>query len=288
MFGLRRDGKKIKTIDPLMKIIPHVMRKRNDAMVMMKYDIDCSYMDDFIFEKRREESTRFTYMHILVASMVRVFAKRPKLNRFIMNGRIYKRNNIQIAFTMKKKLIDAAEETTVKMTFDGTESIYDVKARIDEEIKKNTGMSAENETDRVAKALTWTPNFLIKLSVGFFKWLDKHGMLPKKILHVSPFHTSLFLTNMKSIKMNYVYHHIYNFGTTSIFISMGKERYVPVVKDHDDETFGIRKSMEAGIVVDERICDGLYYGNSLHLFKRLMEDPSQLEEPLEEKVEDIR
>ncbi len=271
-----------------MKIIPHIMRERNDAMVMMKYDIDCDSMDNFIFEKRKQESIRFTYMHILVASMVRVFAKRPKLNRFIMNGRIFKRNSIQIAFTMKKKLIDAAEETTVKMTFDGTESIYDIKDKIDEEIKKNSGMSSENETDRVAKALTWTPNLLIKFSVGLFKWLDKHGMLPKKLLRVSPFHTSLFLTNMKSIKMNYVFHHIYNFGTASVFMSMGKERYLPVVKDHDEGSIGIKKNMEAGIVVDERICDGLYYGNSLRLFKQFMEDPSLLDERLEEKVEDIR
>lgn len=288
MFGHRRDGKKIKTIDPLMKIIPHIMRERNDAMVMMKYDIDCEAMDHFIFEKRKQESVRFTYMHILVASMVRVFAKRPKLNRFIMNGRIFKRNSIQIAFTMKKKLIDAAEETTVKMTFDGTESIYDIKDKIDEEIKKNSGMSAENETDRVAKALTWTPNVLIKFSVGLFKWLDKHGMLPKKLLRVSPFHASLFLTNMKSIKMNYVFHHIYNFGTASVFMSMGKERYLPVVKDLDGATMGVKKNMEAGIVVDERICDGLYYGNSLRLFKQIMENPSMLEERLEAKVEDIR
>ncbi len=286
MFGLRKDGKRIKTIDPLMKMVPHIMKTRNDAMVMMPYDINCKGLDEYIFAKRHEDNIRLNYMHILIASFVRVLALRPKLNRFVVNGRVFKRNNIQISFTVKKTLLDTADETTIKLTFDGTENIFEVKQKIDDAVMENARESAVNGTDKLAKLLTVVPNGMIKIAVGFLMWLDKHGMLSKNILEVSPFHTSLFLTNMKSIKMGYVYHHCYNFGTTSIFVSMGKENYQPIVLDADENTFGVAKIMKVGMVIDERICDGLYNSNSLREFKKYMEDPYVLEQKLDHKTED--
>jgi len=183
-------------------------------------------------------------------------------------------------------LLDTADETTIKLTFDGTENIFEVKQKIDDAVMENARESAVNGTDKLAKLLTVVPNGMIKIAVGFLMWLDKHGMLSKNILEVSPFHTSLFLTNMKSIKMGYVYHHCYNFGTTSIFVSMGKENYQPIVLDADENTFGVAKIMKVGMVIDERICDGLYNSNSLREFKKYMEDPYVLEQKLDHKTED--
>ncbi|MDD3842511.1 MAG: 2-oxo acid dehydrogenase subunit E2 [Candidatus Izemoplasmatales bacterium] len=287
MFGIRPDGKKIKTIDPIMKLTPHIMPQRNDAMVMSLYEINCKGMDEYIFAKRKED-IHMTYMDILLAAIVRVLAIRPKLNRFIMNGRVFKRNEIEVAFTIKKALKDSADETTVKLSFSGTEDLLTIHEALNKEIRANSVVVAENDTDKLAKLLTIVPNGLIKFLVGVLKWFDKHGMLPKSIIKLSPFHTSLFITNMKSIKMGYVFHHIYNFGTTSIFLSMGKEKYEPVVLDADDEKFGIMKIMKVGAVIDERICDGLYFGNSLREFKRLLENPVLMETPVEKRIEDIK
>ncbi|MDD3127012.1 MAG: 2-oxo acid dehydrogenase subunit E2 [Candidatus Izemoplasmatales bacterium] len=287
MFGIRPDGKKIKTIDPLMKLTPHIMTQRNDAMVMTLYEINCKGMDEYIFSKRKQD-IHMTYMDILIAAIVRVLALRPRLNRFIMNGRVFKRNDIEVAFTIKKALKDSADETTVKLTFAGTEDLLTIHEALEKEIRANSKVVAENDTDKLAKLLTFVPNGMIKFLVGTLKFFDKHGMLPKSILKISPFHTSLFITNMKSIKMGYVFHHIYNFGTTSIFLSMGKEKYEPVVLDAEDEKFGIVKIMKVGAVIDERICDGLYFGNSLREFKRLLENPILMETPIEKRIEDIK
>ena len=288
MFGYRSDGKKIKTIDPLMKLTPHIMPQRNDAMVMTMYEVNCKPLDEYIFVKRRQDNVRLTYMHLIVGAIVRTLAIRPRLNRFIMNGRVFKRNEIHVAFAVKKALLDSVEETTIKMTFTGRETIFEIKEMMDKEIEANTKTSSSNDTDHMAKALTLVPNFLIKFMVGILKMLDKHGMLPKFMLKLSPFHTSVFLTNMKSIKMNYVFHHLYNFGSTSIFAAMGKETYEPVVLDADDGTFGVEKIMKAGIVIDERICDGLYFGNSVREFIKYMANPILLEEKIEAKLEDIK
>jgi len=209
------------------------------------------------------------------------------MNRFIMNGKIYKRNNIQVSFAVKKKLVDAADETTVKLTFEGTESIYDVKKRLDAVIKENKGMDKKNDTDNLAKFLTIVPNFMIKIMIRFIMFLDKHGMLPKSVIEVSPFHTSVFLVHLKSIKMPPVFHHIYNFGTTGIFISMGQEKYEPVVKNRQTKEIIVKKMLKAGFVVDERICDGLYNSLSLRIFKDIMENPYILDERLDHIEKDV-
>ncbi|MFA7044989.1 MAG: hypothetical protein WC172_01830, partial [Candidatus Izemoplasmatales bacterium] len=174
MFGFRSDGKKIKTMDPFMKLTPHIMWDRNDAQVMSLYEINCKGMDDYIFAKRHENNIRLNYMHIVVAATVRLLALRPRLNRFVMNGRFFRRNNIQISIAVKKALLDTAEETTIKLTFDGKENIYEVKDIIDKAVAENATTQAYNNTDKTAKFLTRVPNFLIKLMVGFLKWMDKH------------------------------------------------------------------------------------------------------------------
>jgi hypothetical protein len=288
MFGLRSDGKRIKNIDPFMKLVPHIMFDRTDAMVMQAQDYDCSGIDAYILEKRKTEGIRFTYLDILVAAIVRTIAQRPKMNRFVVNGRVFRRNNIQVAFAVKKKLIDAAEETTVKLTFDGTESIYDIKEKVEAIVKENKGMSKKNDADKMAKILTRVPNFMIKGMVRFLMFLDKHGMLPKSVIDLSPFHTSVFLVHLKSIKMPPVFHHIYKFGTTGTFISMGQEKYEPVIKNRETKEIIVKKMLKAGVVVDERISDGLYNSLTLRLFKSIMEDPHILDNKLDKIVEDVK
>lgn len=284
MFGKRSDGKKIKGLSPVNRLIPHIMSARHDSQNLFKYELQCESLDEFI-AKEKEKGISINYMHIVIAGVVRLFALRPQLNRFVMNGRIFKRNNIMVSFVVKKALRDDVEETTVKLEFTGKENIYQIKEKIDETVKANSNVKAVNETDKTAKFLTNIPNFLIKIAVGLLKWLDKHGILPKKIIAASPFHTSIFITNLKSIKTDYIYHHIYDFGTTGIFISMGKEKLQAVVDKEGNIV--AKKVMTLGVVTDERFCDGLYFGNSLRLLKRIYENPNVLKEELEHVVEDI-
>jgi pyruvate/2-oxoglutarate dehydrogenase complex dihydrolipoamide acyltransferase (E2) component len=77
--------------------------------------------------------------------------------------------------------------------------------------------------------------------------------------------------------METVYHHIYNFGTTGVFVSMGKETLEPKVINPATNEIGVKKIMKMGIVIDERITDGLYNSLSLREFKKIMENPSVLD-----------
>ena len=283
MFGFRPDGKKVKDIDPIQRIIPHIMPTRNDAQNMTEYDCPCEPLDAFIIQQS-DKGTEYTYMHLIIAAMVRVYARFPRLNRFIMNGRIYRHNEIQVSFVVKKGMSPNAPDALVKLSFTGLETVEEVRQKIDEAIEANNNLEANNGTDKIARLLTLTPNFLIKWSVGLIKFMDKHSILPNAIIKLSPFHTSLFLTNLKSIKGPAIFHHLYNFGTTGIFMAMGKESEVPVVNDNGEIIVG--KRMPVQIVTDERFCDGFYFVSAMKYWERLLKKPAQMLEPLEMLAED--
>lgn len=283
MFGYRSDGRKLKSIPPFFKIIPQVMRTRGDSQVYYSYDMPIKAMDEYI-SKKAEEGIRITYMNIIYAAMVRLISQRPQLNRFVMNGRTYARKDIEISLAIKKSLTDDGDETTIKLPFTGNENIFEVKDILDKVIADNKDTETTNDTDILAKALSFIPTFLLKIAVSFIMFLDKHGMLPKFVIKASPFHTSAFLTNVASLGIDAIYHHLYDFGTTGLFLAMGKKK-----KDfiYDDETIKEEKCISLAFVCDERICDGYYFASSVKMFNRFLKKPELLEENVE-KIEDVK
>ena len=273
MFGHRSDGRKIKTLPAFFKVIPSVMLERNDSQVLYKQDIPIKYLDEYI-DKKAEEGIKLSYMHIIYAALVRVIAERPRLNRFVMNGTTYARNKIYVSLAIKKNLTDDGVEKTTKVEYQGTENIFDVKQKLDAVIEQNKEIEASNETDHLAKTLGLIPIGLIRVAVKFLKFLDRHGLLPKAIIKASPFHTSVFLTNVGSLGIDTIYHHLYNFGTTSMFFSMGKKKKSFI---YEDEEIKEEKCITLAFVGDERICDGFYYANSFKSLFRYLKKPELLE-----------
>ncbi len=285
MFGRRPDGRAIRGIEPVQKIMPYIMKERSDSMTMYEETFPCEAMDAYIKEKAAE-GIKMNYMHILIAATVRLIAMRPQLNRFIMNGKIYARPKIWMSIAVHPTLEDGSIDTTIKLCFEGTETITEIAQKLNEAIRKETvARQGENGTDKLARLLTFVPSWLIRFLVNLLMWMDKHNIMPKAVVELSPFHTSFFITNLKSLGISHVFHHIYNFGTTSLFLAMGKEKMIPVSKDGEVVQ---EKHMSFGLVSDERICDGLYYALSLRQLRKIMKNPAILEEPLEKRVEDVK
>lgn len=223
MFGYRSDGRKLRDISPFFKIIPQVMRTRSDSQVYYTYDMPIKEIDNYI-DKKAEENIKISYMDIVYSALVRLMAQRPRLNRFVMNGRTFARNEIFISLAIKKSLIDDGIETTIKLPFTGKENIFEIKEKLGNVINENKSVKKNNETDILATTLSIIPNFLLKFAISTIMFLDKHGMLPKAVIKASPFHTSAFLTNVASLGIDAIYHHLYDFGTTGIFLAMGKKK----------------------------------------------------------------
>ena len=283
MFGLRSDGRKIKSLDPIFRVIPHVMKERSDAHVYFSQEIPIKTLDEYI-AKKEQEGIKISYMTIIYTALIRLLAEKPALNRFIMDGRTYARHGIHISLAIKKGMTEDADETTIKLPFTGSENIFEVKEILDSTILQNKDKENQNDTDKLVKFLSYVPNWLYKLIVNILMYLDKHGMMPKFIIKLSPFHTSAFLTNVGSLGIDAIYHHLYNFGTTGVFLAMGKKKKSYIYEDDDIVP---EKSISLAWVADERICDGFYYATALKSFYRYLKKPELLEEKIEPK-QDIK
>lgn len=284
MFGKRPDGRRLRTVEPLQLITGFLMKKRYDSMNMYEDTINCAAWDSYIKEKE-EQGIKIGYMHIFIAGIVRMIAKWPRLNRFVMNGKIYARPKIWVSFTIHPELHIDSPDTTIKLCFDGTETILEIAQTINDAIRKETVLrQEENDTDKLARFLTALPSWILNIVATVLMWMDRHNMMPKSIIEFSPFHTSFYITNLKSLGINHVYHHTCEFGTNGLFFAMGKEKNIPVA--HKNEVV-IEKHMGFSLVSDERFCDGLYYALALREFRKIMQNPSDLETPLENKVEDM-
>lgn len=283
MFGFRSDGRKLKTVPPFFRVIPNVMLEREDSQVYFKQDIILKDMDEYI-DKKAKEGIRLSYMNIIYAALVRIVAERPYLNRFAMNGSLYARNKIYVSLAIKKTLSDEGQETTIKLPFSGNENIFEIKEKLDNAVEANKEKTMENKTDYTAKLLSLIPNMFIRITVKLLRFLDRHGSMPKKLIEVSPFHTSVFLTNVGSLGIDSIYHHLYNFGTTSMFFAMGKKKKSYV---YDDDEIKEERCITIAFVGDERICDGYYYATSFKLLCKYLKKPEILEEHAEVK-QDIK
>ena len=278
MFGHRADGKLLKKIDPIIALTPYLMPMRCDAQVFLNYKLDYEKMARYIVDQGAK-GHRLTFMELLIAAYVRVVSEVPEVNRFIANKRMYARTQLTVSFVllMDTGNPDDAEENTVKCYFDPRDTVYDVAERVAKAIEANRKQEADNSTMKVAKLLL-NP-LLANAVVGLARFLDRYGLMPKYLLDASPFHTSLFLTNMGSIGMPHVNHHIYNFGTTSLFLSMGN-----VLRETQVGADGkaVRKRyLPIGITADERICAGAVYGKMISRVIHYLSHPELLETPPE-------
>ena len=275
MFGKRNDGKLVTDLDAIAKMMPLLMPTRTGAQNYFLLEQDLTEIDKYIETKEKEGET-YTYMHILSAILVRVFKMYPRLNRFITNKRIYQRNKIEVSVLVKKSLREVDGEELVKPEFTGYETLAEVKEKIDSLVKEIINM--KDRKDNNVTGLDKLPFFLLKLAIWFMKWSDKHGFMPKSLMQSSPFHCSIFFTNLKSLHVDRIYHHLYDFGNCGFFVAMGKEKTIPMV--NSDGKVVPTKVLPMGISMDERYIDGYYYSKVLKTIKRMLANPEILDKPL--------
>ena len=278
MFGHRADGRLLRKIDPIIALTPYLMPMRCDAQVFLQCKLDYEPLARYIVAQGNL-GHRITFTELMIATFVRVAGEIPEVNRFISNKRMYARTQLTVSFALLKDTgnPDKIEENTVKCYFDPYDTIYDVARRVSQAIEANRRENADNSTMKVANLLL-NP-LLANTVVSLARFLDRYGLMPKYLLDASPFHTSLFLTNMSSIGMPHVYHHIYNFGTTSLFLSMGN--LLRETQTGPDGKVIRKRYLPIGLTADERICAGAVYAKMVARLMHYMSHPELLETPPE-------
>lgn len=290
-WGDRYDGFLVRNLDPMGKLTPYIMKKRGDSWVLFEQKIDVTETMDFLREQRRGQMKGLTMYEILFAALVRTISQVPQINRFIQNSKVYARNEIKFSMVVKKDMSWDGDRTLITPRFDPDDTLAEVREKIQAEIAKITKSvkveEDENKTgfDVLETTLSMIPGFLLKIVVSFIFFLDRHGILPKFINKLSPFHSSVFITNMGSFGMDAVYHHIYELGTVSVFGAIGNREIVYELQK--DGSTKKKVYLNTKFVIDERITDGFMYGVAMKEFTTLIAHPERLLEKPEKVVEDV-
>ena len=277
MFGFRPDGRRVKDIDPVVRITPFLMPMRCDAQVFLQHRADYELMARYI-AKKGAEGEKVTFMQIIIAAFVRTVSQHPEINRYIMNKQFFSRNCCSVSFTMLKDMTDPDQgETAVKIKFDLTDTLFDVRDRMNKVIEASRGIENQNFVDKLVKLLFAIPGLPTAI-VGLVRLLDRYGLCPGALLDELPFHTSMYITNNASIGLHHVNHHIYNFGSTSLFFGMGTVERVAVV---EKGVTRMKRFLPIGITADERVCSGAHYAQFFGTMSYLLNHPEELEVPPE-------
>lgn len=272
-FGDRYDGWRVRKVDAVFSVIPYFLRTRMDAQNFFEEKINIDHIEAFIKE-HKEDIPNLSVMHVIMASLVRLISQRPHLNRFVIWNKIFARNHVNFSIAVKRSLSDEGEETLIKPYFLPTDTLQDIVRKTRQEQENNQKQGQQNSSDTISKILGLLPEFLLRFVVFMLLHLDKVGLMPKFINKASPWHSSIFLTNIGSIGVESIYHHLYEFGTCSMFVAMGKKSRRHTV-DHNGDMKS-HKSILLKFVLDERICDGFYYASSMRVLNKILANPSVL------------
>lgn len=278
MFGKRPDGRRVKGIDPVLRITPYVMPLRCDAQVFLKHRADLELLSSYI-RAHKKQGEAFSAMQILVAAYVRAISTYPEANRYIMNKQLFARNNCSVAFTILQDPNDADKgEAVVKIKFDLTDTLFDVRDRMNAAIAANRGEAAsEGFVSKLLNFLFAVPG-LATVVVALVRFLDRFGLAPSVLMEELPFYVGMYVTNMASIGLHEVNHHLYNWGNVSLFFGIGTPEKLAVQENGETR---MKRFLPIGITADERICSGAYYARFFNAIKRYLNHPELLEQPPE-------
>lgn len=280
--GDRKDGRWIRDIDGFHFIMPYLMPNRCDSEVYIEELIDVTEMVKYIEAHNSvNKEFRLTPFHVITAAVGKIIYHRPYLNRFVAGRRLYQRNKITLAFVVKRRFNDEAEESLLVTEIKEDTTLEQISRRIAgdaQNIRKEGGNDINDLLDKLSKL----PRWLMRLAMCVFRFLDFHGRMPESICRGDSNYASVLLSNLGSIKCNAVYHHLNNYGTNSIVITIGRI-HKELMADDDGNT-SVRDVVAIGATADERIADGFYFARSIRMLEEILRDPQQLEYEMKNEI----
>ena len=283
--GDRKEGRLLRSLPGFAKFIPFIMPQRNDRCIHYEESFEISDVDRRLRKLRVDGHKGIGILHFIIAAYVRAVSMLPGVNRFVVGRRIYARDNIEVVMTVKRSLSVDDTETTIKVIFEPTDTIFDVHRKMEEKIQEIKTSDENNGTEDFADACARLPRFVLRMAICLLRIMDYFGWIPKSLLDVSPFHGSMIITDLGSLRIGPVYHHIYNFGTLPVFIAFGAKYHKYELNRHGQ--MEDHKYIDTKLVLDEGIVDGHYYAQLLQAFRYMFQHPEIVETPPSKVVEDV-
>ncbi len=270
MLFRRFDSKPSRGVPAYRRIVPFLMRGRNESAVYFEQTIDLSRTLPWIETYRSTHHTKITVFHVILASIARVLHERPKLNRFVSGRTLHDRDGVWISFAAKKRMDDQAPLSVVKRRFDERESFAAMVAALHGDVRVARS-DEKSSVDKELSVLLKLPTLALDGAVRLLRGLDFLGVAPQSLLADDPMYTSVFVANLGSINVDAAYHHLYEYGNCPLFVTIGRVERAPVVTDDDE--LAVRSVVTLKFTYDERVEDGLYCARAIELLRGYVADP---------------
>lgn len=269
----KRDGRVVK-VHALNALLPYTMRSRTESLVYFSTALDVENLLAYI-EKKKADGVEIKFFQMFVAAVVKLFKKRPSLNRFVSGRKLYQRNDIKVSFIAKKAASDEAAETNVSLAFGDDTTFQEIIDKLKRDITAAKSDEAVKDDDKLIEIVMRLPRFMLRALCALLRWMDFYFNMPKFFADIDPLRCSVYIANLGSIGIEAPFHHLFEWGNCSVFIAIGKIGYRPVALE--DGTLVSRKMVEVKVTLDERIADGFYFARSLELMEKYLQDPESIE-----------
>jgi hypothetical protein len=272
----RSEGAPVANLPSMRRMLPFLVRGRNEAAVYFEQIVDVTKTLAYIEERGRAAGKMVSLFQIVLAAMARTFVERPDLNRFVIGGKLRMRAQIEFSFAIKRAMCDDAGLTTTKVAFEPDDDIDRVGERMAAPIRAGRE-GKKTASDHEMDWFTRLPGFVLRAVMVLQRVLDALNLLPGAMIRADPLYASMFFTNLGSVGLDSAYHHLFEYGTCPFFVAVGKVKKAVLVGEGGTPV--VRDVVSIKYSFDERIVDGLYCARSLDIFQRYLENPSQLERP---------
>ncbi len=268
-MAYRRDRNITKDVPNYRRILAHLTPDRDHAAIYFEQTLDLSKTGAWLEAERARTSKKITFLHLFLAATGRMLALRPQLNRYCSGWRLYQRDGVTITISVKKSLKDGSKIVMVKVPLtaeDTPESVHDkVTAMV------NRGRGGETHDEKETALFLRLPNWILSRAVKLVLWLDRWHLLPGFFVDPDPMFTSMVVANLGSVGLEPAYHHLYEYGNSPFFATIGAIGDTPAASDGQ---VVVRPRVRVKYTFDERIEDGLACALSLAGQKEMIEDPS--------------
>jgi hypothetical protein len=284
LFNFRKDGTLLHNIDPMRKLLPYLFRSRNGSIVYSPEIVEFDNARDYIKEKNKQiPGLKLGTFEVVIAALLRTMTLYPYLNRFVAGKKLFARNSVYFSFVVLKMINGNYEETNAKIEFEKTDTIYDVAKKVNSHIELCQSGELKDD-DKLLEFVSKLPSPLITFVTFVLSRLNNWGLLPPSYIKTDPLYSSAYISNLGSIGHDSLHHHLYEWGTTSVFITMGKLNKENEIQK--DGTSCSKTQLNLVCSIDERIADGIYLVKALKTFKDLIKHPEKLENPPDTILED--
>lgn len=253
-------------------IFPFIMKGRNESIAYYPVVVDAENLLAFVEAKKGTEDELSLFEAILLA-LVRILRERPTLNRYIIGRRLYQRRDVELSFVARRQYTLDSSETNVFVSVRPEDDAEAALRKIRGEIR--TAKSGEQKSDDgLIDLFLRLPRSVLQLAVNLLSMWDFYVDTPAFLRGIDPLRCSAYVANLGSVGMGAAYHHLFEWGTCSLFVTIGQVK--PTVVVGEDGNPAVRRTVELKIALDERIADGYYDARALELFDTYLNHPEEL------------